>query len=89
MAYEGRICPNVAFSNPRGCLERPSATERLLLCRAVDASADDPEMEWLGELKWGRFFMVIVGTGLGSAVVQALFPIYRERRLRGKQAVYT
>jgi hypothetical protein len=45
-------------------------------------------MDWLGGWEWSRFFMMIVGAGLGSGVVQALLPIFRERRLRRKQAAY-
>jgi hypothetical protein len=44
-------------------------------------------MEWLG-FEWSRFFMMIGGAGIGSALVQALMPIYRERRMRRKQAAY-
>jgi hypothetical protein len=45
-------------------------------------------MHWLAEWEWSRFFMMIVGAGLGSGVAQALLPIYRERRMRRKQAAY-
>jgi len=44
-------------------------------------------MEWLG-WEWGRFFMMIAAAGVGSAAVQALMPVYRERRMRRKHAVY-
>ena len=44
-------------------------------------------MEWLG-WEWGRFFMMIVSAGVGSALVQSLMPIYRDRRTRRKQAAY-
>lgn len=42
-------------------------------------------MEWLG-WEWGRFFIMIAGAG--SAIVQALMPVYRERRMRRKHAAY-
>jgi len=44
-------------------------------------------MDWLG-VEWSRFFMMIAAAGLGSGLVQALLPIYRDRRMRRKQAVY-
>jgi hypothetical protein len=44
-------------------------------------------MEWLG-WEWGRFFIMIAGAGVGSAAVQVLMPVYRERRMRRKHAVY-
>jgi len=44
-------------------------------------------MDWLA-WDWSRFFMMIVGAGLGSGLVQALLPIYRDRRMRRKQAAY-
>jgi len=44
-------------------------------------------MEWLG-WEWSRFFMMIVSAGVGSALVQSLMPIYRDRRTRRKQAGY-
>jgi hypothetical protein len=44
-------------------------------------------MEWLG-WEWSRFFMMIVSAGVGSALVQSLMPIYRDRRTRRKQAAY-
>jgi hypothetical protein len=44
-------------------------------------------MEWL-KWEWSRFFMMIAGAGVGSAVVQVLMPIYRDRRMRRKHAAY-
>jgi hypothetical protein len=44
-------------------------------------------MEWLG-WEWSRFFMMIAGAGVGSAVAQALMPLYRDRRMRRKHAAY-
>jgi hypothetical protein len=44
-------------------------------------------MEWLG-WEWGRFFIMMSGAGAGSAIVQVLMPIYRDRRMRRKHAAY-
>ena len=38
--------------------------------------------------EWSRFFMMIVGAGVGSAVVQLLMPVYRDRRMRRRHAAY-
>ena len=44
-------------------------------------------MESLG-WEWGRLFTMIAAAGVGSAAVQALMPVYRDHRMRRKQAVY-